>query len=44
MTDPDAIRNPDDPWNRQWGIGSAITGIVVIVILVGIIAYGAVSL
>ena len=39
--DPDPIRNPDDPWNRQWGSGSVITSIVVIVILAGIIAYGA---
>jgi hypothetical protein len=39
--DPDPIRNPDDPWNRQWGSGSVITGIVAIVILAGIIAYGA---
>src|ERR1700730_7077686 len=23
--DPDPIRNPDDPWNRQWGSGSVIT-------------------
>jgi hypothetical protein len=41
MTDPDLIRNPDDPWNRQWGSGSVITSVVVIVILAGIIAYGA---
>ena len=39
--DPDPIRNPNDPWNRQWGSGSVITSIVAIVILVGIIAYGA---
>ena len=39
--DPDPIRNPDDPWNRQWGSGSVITGIVAIVIIAGIIAYGA---
>jgi hypothetical protein len=39
--DPDPIRNPDDPWNRQWGSGTVITGIVAIVILAGIIAYGA---
>jgi hypothetical protein len=39
--DPDPIRNPDDPWNREWGGDSVITGIVAIVIMVGIIAYGA---
>jgi hypothetical protein len=39
--DLDSIRNPDDPWNRQWGSGSVITSIVAIVIMVGIIAYGA---
>jgi hypothetical protein len=39
--DLDPIRNPDDPWNRQWGSGSVITTIVSIVILVSIIAYGA---
>ena len=39
--DPAPIRNPGDPWNREWGGGSVITGIVAIVIMVGIIAYGA---
>ena len=24
--DPAPIRNPDDPWNREWGGGSVITG------------------
>jgi hypothetical protein len=37
----DRISNPDDPWNRQWGGGSAIAEIVAIVIIAGIIAYGA---
>ena len=35
------IRNPDDPWQREWGTGSMIAGIVAIVIMAGILAYGA---
>ena len=39
--DLDSIRNPDDPWNRQWGSSSVMTSIVVVVIIAAIIAYGA---
>jgi hypothetical protein len=41
--DPDneSVRNPNDPWHREWGTGSAIATIVAIVIMAGIIAYGA---
>jgi hypothetical protein len=35
------VRNPDDPWRREWGTGSVIATIVAIVIMAGIIAYGA---
>ena len=35
------IKNPDDPYNREWGTGSIITVIVAIVIMAGIIAYEA---
>ena len=35
------IRNPDDPWQREWGTGSMVAGIVAIVIMAGILAYGA---
>ena len=40
---PDKVRikNPDDPYNREWGTGSVITAIVAIVIMVGIIAFEA---
>jgi hypothetical protein len=34
------VRNPNDPWGREWGIGSVIATIVAIVIMAGIIAYG----
>jgi hypothetical protein len=37
------VRNPDDPWNREWGTGSMVAGIVAIMIIAGIIAYGASS-
>jgi hypothetical protein len=36
-----SVRNPDDPWHREWGIGSVIATIVAVVIMAGIIAYGA---
>jgi hypothetical protein len=41
--DPDnwSVRNPDDPWHREWGTGSVIATIVAVVIMAGIIAYGA---
>ena len=41
--DPDngSVRNPNDPWHREWGISSVIATIVAIVIMAGIIAYGA---
>ena len=35
------IRNPDDPWHREWGIGSIIVSLVAIVVVAGILAYGA---
>jgi hypothetical protein len=43
MYDPynDPVGNPDDPYNREWGSGSMVAGIVAIVIMAGIIAYGA---
>jgi hypothetical protein len=34
------VRNPNDPWRREWGTGSVIVTIVAIVIMAGIIAYG----
>jgi hypothetical protein len=40
----DRIRNPDDPWQREWGTGSVIASLVSIVIMVGIVAYGAMYL
>jgi hypothetical protein len=41
--DPDngSVRNPNDPWHREWGPSSVIATIVAIVIMAGIIAYGA---
>jgi hypothetical protein len=41
--DPDnsIVRNPNDPWHREWGTGSVITSLAVIVIMAGILAYGA---
>ena len=35
------VRNPDDPWKREWGTGSMVAGIAAIVIMAGIISYGA---
>jgi hypothetical protein len=37
----EGVRNPDDPWQREWGTGSMVAVIVAIVIMAGIIAYGA---
>jgi hypothetical protein len=39
--DNDHIRNPDDPYDREWGTGSVITVIAAIVIMAGIVAYEA---
>ena len=41
--DPDneSVTNPNDPCHREWGSGSVTATIVAIVIMVGIIAYGA---
>jgi hypothetical protein len=39
--DNDRIKNPNDPWQREWGAGSMVIGIVTIVIMAGILAYGA---
>ena len=36
----DRITNPDDPYDREWGIGSALKVIVAILIMSGIVAYG----
>jgi hypothetical protein len=41
MTDNDHIRNPNDPWQREWGAGSLIAATLAIVIMAGILAYGA---
>ena len=35
----DRITNPDDPYDREWGIGSALKVIVAILIMSGIVAY-----
>ena len=35
----DRIANPDDPYDREWGIGSALKVIVAILIMSGIVAY-----
>jgi hypothetical protein len=39
--DEDRIRNPNDPWQREWGTGSMITILVAVAIMAGIIVYGA---
>jgi hypothetical protein len=41
--DPDngLVRNPNDPWLREWGAGGAFAAIVAVVIMAGISAYGA---
>jgi hypothetical protein len=45
MTYPDSrndhITNPDDPYDREWGIGSALNVIVAVLIMAGIVAYEA---
>jgi len=40
-SDNGSVRNPNDPWHREWGTSSVIATIVAIVIMAGIIAYGA---
>ena len=37
----DRITNPDDPYDREWGTGTAVTVIVAILIIAGIVAYEA---
>jgi hypothetical protein len=37
----DRITNPDDPYDREWGTGTAVTVIVAILIMAGIVAYEA---
>jgi hypothetical protein len=37
------VRNPNDPWRREWGTDSVIATIVAIVIMAGIIAYGTIT-
>jgi hypothetical protein len=39
--DNELVTNPNDPCHREWGSGSVTAAIVAIVIMVGIIAYGA---
>ena len=39
--DEDRIRNPNDPWQREWGTGSIITVLLAAAIMAGIIVYGA---
>ena len=38
--DDGLVRNPNDPWRREWGTGSVIATIIAIVIMAGIIACG----
>ena len=38
------VRNPNDPWRREWSTGSVITTLVAIVIMAGIIACGTVRI
>ena len=37
--DSDRITNPDDPYDREWGTSTAVTAIVAILIMAGIVAY-----
>jgi hypothetical protein len=37
----DRITNPNDPYDREWGIGSALNVIVAILIMAGMVAYEA---
>ena len=36
----DRITNPDDPYDREWGTNTAVTAIVAILIMAGIVADG----
>ncbi len=40
----ETISNPNDPWQRHWGMGSVITSLVAIVIMGGILAFGVMHL
>jgi hypothetical protein len=42
--DNEIVKNPDDPWQRQWGTGSVIASLVAVVIMASIVAYGAILL
>jgi hypothetical protein len=42
--DEDRIRNPNDPWQREWGTGSIITVLFAVAIMAGIIVYGATNI
>jgi hypothetical protein len=42
--DEDRIRNPNDPWQREWGTGSMITVLLATAIMAGIIVYGATNI
>jgi hypothetical protein len=44
MTSDEIIKNPNDPWQREWGTGSAILSVIAVVIMAGIVAYGAIPL
>jgi hypothetical protein len=35
--DDDCIRNPNDPWHREWGTGSVITSVIAIAVMAGIL-------
>jgi hypothetical protein len=37
----DRIANPDDPYDREWGTGTAVTVIVAILVMASIVAYEA---
>jgi hypothetical protein len=39
--DDDRIRNPNDPWQREWNTGTAVTAIVAVLIMAVIVAYEA---
>jgi len=44
MTDTDDdiyITNPNDPYQREWGIGSIVTTMAVAVVIAGIVTYEA---
>jgi hypothetical protein len=37
--DEDRIRNPNDPWQREWGTGSMISILIAAAIMAGIIVH-----